>query len=85
MRIAQEIVLQYVDIRQVATKLTHSQTAIHVQYAKTIRNTVTEITTATTIAAVFLRITVMKITLVNTTITTRYTARIQALNDDQRH
>ncbi len=85
MRIAQEIILRYINIRQIATRLTHSQTATHAQYAKTIRKTVTEITTATTIATVLLGITVMKITLVYMTITTRYTATIQAPNDVQRH
>jgi hypothetical protein len=35
-------------------KLTHSQTAIHAQYAKTIRKTVTKIATATTIATVMI-------------------------------
>ncbi len=86
MRIAQEIILQYIDIRQVATKLTHSQTAIHAQYAKTIRKTVTEIKTATTIATVLLRITVMRITLVNMTeICFIAIAMIQATNDNYRH
>jgi hypothetical protein len=80
-RIAQEIILQYIDIRQVATKLTHSQTAIHAQYAKTIRKTVTKITTATTIATVM-----MKITTVNMTeIRFIAIAMIQATNDNYRH
>jgi hypothetical protein len=79
-RIAQEINLQYIDIRQVATKLINSQTAIHAQYANTIRKTVTMITTATTIA------TVMMITTVNLT-EIRFTAiaMSQAANDNQRH
>ncbi len=80
MRVAQEINLQYIDIRQVATKLTNSQTAIHAQYANTIRKTVTMITTATAIA------TVMMITTVNLT-ETRFTAIAmnQATNDNYHH
>ncbi len=80
MRVAQEINLQYIDIRQVATKLTNSQTAIHAQYSNTIRKTVTMITTATTIA------TVMMITTVNLT-EIRFTAIAmnQATNDNYRH
>ena len=80
MRIAQEFTLLYTDIRQVATNLTNSQTAIHDQYANTIRKTVTMITTATTIA------TVMMITTVNLT-EIRFTtiAMSQAANDNQRH
>ncbi len=80
MRIAQEINLLYTDIRQVATNLTNSQTAIHAQYANTIRKTVTTITTATMIA------TVMMITTVNLT-EIRFTAiaMSQASNDNQRH
>jgi hypothetical protein len=80
-RIAQEIILQYIDIRQVATKLTHSQTAIHAQYAKTICKTVTETTTATMIATVM-----MKIATVNMTkIRFIAIAMIQATNDNYRH
>jgi len=76
-RIAQEIILQYIDIREVATKLTHSQTAIHAQYAKTIRKTVTKITTVTVM---------MKITAVNMTeIRFIAIAMIQATNDNYRH
>ncbi len=80
MRIAQEIILQYIDIHQVATKLTHSQTAIYAQYAKTIRKTVTEITTATTIATVMMKITTVNMTEI------RFTAiaMIQATNDNYR-
>ena len=80
MRIAQEINLQYIDIRQVATKLINNQTAIHAQYANTIRKTVTMITTATMSA------TVMMITTFNLT-EIRFTAiaMSQASNDNQRH
>ena len=81
MRIAQEINLQYIDVRQVATKLINNQTAIHAQYANTIRKTVTMITTATTIATVM-----MKITTVNMTeIRFIAIAMIQATNDNYRH
>ncbi len=81
MRIAQEILLQYIDIRQAATKLTPSQTAIHAQYAKTIRKTVTIITTATTIATVMMMITAVNMTEI------RFIAiaMIQATNDNYRH
>ncbi len=81
MRIAQEINLQYIYIRQVTTKLAHSQTAIHAQYAKTIRKTVTVITTATTIATVMMMITTVNMT------ESRFIAiaMIQATNDNYRH
>ncbi len=81
MRIVQEIILQYIDIRQVATNLTHSQTAIHAQYAKTIRKTVTIITTATTIATVMMMITTVNMTEI------RFIAiaMIKATNDNYRH
>ena len=60
------------------TGLTISQTVIHNHYAKTIRNPIA-IRMMLTIA------TVMKITAVNMTMTTRYTATTQAANDNQRH
>ncbi len=79
MRIAQEINLQYIDIRQVATKLINNQTTIHAQYANTICKTVKMITTATTIA------TVMMITAVNLTeILFTAIAMNQATNDNYR-
>ncbi len=80
MRIAQEINFRYTDIRQVATKLINNQTAIHAQYANTIRKTVTMITTAAMIA------TVMMITTVNLTeICFTTIAMSHAANDNQRH
>ena len=78
MRVAQEINLQYINTSQVMTRLTTSQTVIRNHYAKTIRNPIA-IRTMLAIA------TVMKITAVNMTMTTRYTAMIQALNDNQCH
>ncbi len=81
MRIAQEINLQYIGIRQVATKLTHSQTAVHAKYAKTIRKTVTIITTATTIATVMMMITTVNMTEIRFIVI----AMIQATNDNYRH
>ena len=80
MRIAQEINLQCIDIRLMTTKLTHSQTVIRAQYAKTIHKTVTMITTATMIATVM-----MMITTVNMTIRFIVIAMIQATNDNYRH
>ncbi len=81
MRIAQEINLQYIDIRQMTTKLTHSQTVIHAHYAKTIRKTVMMITTATMIAVVMMMITTVNMTEI------RFIAiaMIQATNDNYRH
>ena len=78
MRVALEINLQYTNTRQVTTNLTASQTVILSHYAKTIRNPAT-IRMTLTIAAV------MTITAVTMTKTTRYTARTQAMNDNQRH
>ena len=78
MRIAQEINLQYIDTSQIMTKQTISQTVILNHYAKTIRNPRT-IRMKLAIAAV------MTITAVTMTMTTRYTARTQAMNDNQRH
>ena len=60
------------------TTLTTSQTVIRNHYAKTIRNPIA-IRTILAIAAV------IRITAVNMTMTTRYTATTQALNDNQRH
>ncbi len=81
MRIAQEINLQYIDIRLMTTKLTHSQTVIRAHYAKTIRKTVTLITTATTIATVMMMITTVNMTEIRFTVI----ARTQATNDNYRH
>ncbi len=78
MRIAQEINLLYTNIRQVTTNLTNSQTVIHNHYTKTIRNPIA-------IRMMLIIATVMMITVVNMTMTTRYTATIQASNDNQRH
>jgi hypothetical protein len=77
-RVALEINLQYTNTRQVTTNLTVSQIVIRNHYAKTIRNPAT-IRMMLTIAAV------MTITVVTMTMTTRYTARTQAMNDNQRH
>ena len=78
MRIAQEINLLYTNIRQVMTNLTNSQIVIHNHYAKTFRNPIA-------IRTMLITATVMMITAVNMTMTIRYTAMIQALNDNQRH
>ncbi len=78
MRIAQEINLLYTNIRQVMTNLTNSKTVIHNHYAKAIRNPIA-------IRMMLIIATVMMITAVNMTKTTRYTATIQASNDNQRH
>ncbi len=78
MRIALEINLQYTNTRQVTTNLTASQIVIRNHYANTIRNPITT-RMMLAIAAV------MKITTVKMTTTTRYTARTQAMNDNQRH
>ena len=78
MRVALEINLQYTNTRQVTTNLTVSQIVIRSHYAKTIRNPAT-IRMTLTIAAV------ITITAVTMTTTTRYTARTQAMNDNQRH
>ena len=84
MRIALEYNLPYIDIRQATTNLTSSQIMIHNQivmhnhYAKMIRNPNTVRMMLTTAA-------VMWITTVSLTMTTRYTAMIQASNDNQRH
>jgi hypothetical protein len=79
-RIAQEINLQYIDMRQVTTNLTPSQTMVHTHYAKTIRKIVM------TIATAMMTVTVMTITTVNMT-ETRYTAIAtnQTTNDNQCH
>ncbi len=74
MRIAQEVNLQYINIRQMTTKLTHSQTVIRAHYAKTIRKTVMMITTATIITTVNM-----------TEIRFIVIARTQATNDNYRH
>jgi hypothetical protein len=85
-RIAQEINLQYIDMRQVTTNLTDSQTVTHAHYAKIIRNPVMMIATVMRITTVMMITTVMRITTANMTTTTRYTAMIQkATNDNQRH
>ncbi len=78
MRIALEIKLQYTNTRQVTTNLTASQIVIRDHYAKTIRNPIT-IRMMLAIAAV------MIITAVEMTTTTRYTARTQAMSDNQGH
>ncbi len=78
MRIALEINLQYINTRQGTTNLTVSQIVIRNHYAKTIRNLIT-IRMTLALAAV------MTITVVKMTTTTRYTARTQAMNDNQRH
>ncbi len=77
MRIAQEINLQYINMSQIITKLTVSQTVIHTHYAKTIRNPIATWT-------MLIIATVMMITTVNMT-TTRYTAiaTAQAAIDNQ--
>ncbi len=80
MRIAQEINLQYIDIRKIKTKLTHSQTVIRAQYAKTIRKTAT-ITAATRIATVMMTITTVNMTEIRFIVI----AMIQATNDNYRH
>jgi hypothetical protein len=77
-RIALEINLLYTDMRQVTTNLTDSQIVSHNHYAKTTRNPIT-------IRIMFITPTVMRITIVNMTATIRYTAMIQASNDNQRH
>ena len=78
MRVALEINLQYINTRQVTTNRTVSQIVIRNHYAKTIRNPIA-IRMTLTIAAV------MTITAVKTTMTTRYTAMTQIMNDNQRH
>ena len=78
MRIAQENNLQYINTSQIMTRLATSQTVIRNHYAKTIRNPIA-IRTMLAIAAV------IRVTAVNMTMTTRYTAMIQAANDNQRH
>jgi hypothetical protein len=77
-QVALEINLQYTNTRQVTTNLTVSQIVIRSHYAKTIRN-------PTTIRMMLAIAAVMTITAVTMTITTRYTARTQAMNDNQRH
>ncbi len=72
-------------MRQVTTNLTDSQTVTHAHYAKIIRNLVMMIATVMRITTVMMITTVMRITTVNLTTTTRYTAMIQAMNDNQRH
>ncbi len=76
MRITLEINLLYTNMRQVMTTLTTSQTAIHNHFAKTISNPIT-IRMMLKTAAVM--------TTVKMTMTTPYTARTQATNDNQRH
>ena len=78
MRVALEINLQYTNTRQVTTNLTVSQIVIRNHYANMIRN-------PTTIRMMLAIAAVMTITAVTMTITTRYTARTQAMNDNQRH
>ncbi len=78
MRIALEINLQYTNTRQVTTNLTVSQIVIRNHYAKTIRN-------PNTIRMMLAIAAVMIITAVKMTTTTRYAARTQAMNDNQRH
>jgi hypothetical protein len=77
-RVALEINLQYTNTRQVTTNLTVSQIVIRNHCANTIRN-------PTTIRMMLAIAAVMTITAVTMTITTRYTARTQAMNDNQRH
>ncbi len=83
-RIALEINLLYMDIRQAATNLTSSQIMIqnqivmHNHYAKMIRN-------PNTVRMMLVTAAVMWITTYSLTMTTRYTAMIQATNDNQRH
>ncbi len=78
MRIAQETNLHYTDTSQVMTRLTISQTMIHNHYAKTIRNPIA-------IRTMLIAAIVTRITTVNMTMTIRYTAMIQAPNDNQSH
>ena len=78
MRIAQENNLQYTDTSRIMTRLTISQTMIHNHYAKTIRNPIA-------IRTMLIAAIVTRITTVNMTMTIRYTAMIQASNDNQRH
>ena len=78
MRVALEINLQYTNTRQVTTNLTVSQIVIRNHYAKTIRNPIT-------IRMMLAIATVMIITAVKMTMTTRYTAMAQTMNDNQRH
>ncbi len=65
-------------MRQVMTNLTASQTVIHNNCVKKIRNPIT-------IRMMLKTAAVMKTTTVKMTTTTRYTARTQAMNDNQRH
>ncbi len=83
-RIALEINLLYIDTRQATTNLTSSQIMIHNQivmhnhYAKMIRK-------PNIVRMMLATAAVMRITIVSLTRTTRYTAMIQASNDNQRH
>ena len=78
MRIAQETNLLYTNLRQMMTNLTHSRIVIHNHYAKIIRNPIA-------IRMMLITAIVTMITTVNMTMTIRYTAMIQASNDNQRH
>ena len=78
MRVAQETNLLYTNIRQMMTNLTHSRILIRNHYAKITRNPIA-------IRMMLIIAIVTWITTVNMTMTIRYTAMIQASNDNQRH
>ena len=78
MRIAQETNLLYANMRQMMTNPSHSQIVTPNHYAKTIRNPIA-------IRMMLIAAIVTRITTVNMTMTIRYTATIQASNDNQRH
>ncbi len=83
MRIAQEINLLYIDIRQATTNLTDRQTVTHNHYAKVIRNPAMTIAIVTKITTAIVIATVMKITTVSLTeIRSTAIATNQAMNDN---